>query len=100
MLSLIGVIFLGIGLIFYAEFDSIFGTTVRQQMMINDQVMWWYEIWLRPPVKETLTVHMFEVDNAEELKRSWIQTGSIGSNGKPVGRIKPQMREIGPFVFR
>lgn len=83
----VGAILFCAGILFYARFESIFGTTVRQQMYIDEQVYWWYDIWLQPPARETLTIHIFEVENAVEWRRN-------------PSRTIPQLRIVGPFVFR
>lgn len=98
VLGLLGVAMLAIGVIFYSEFDSIFGNTVREQMVIDDQVLWWYKVWMQPPVQETLTVHVFEVENAEELRQSIVPAEIPTRRARP--KFKPQVREVGPFVFR
>ena len=81
----VGLICLGGGFLLYTQFESIFGNTVRSQMYIEDS--WWYNVWLQPPGKEQLTVHIFQVDNAP----AWRKNPS---------RTRPQLRVVGPFVFR
>ena len=87
-IGLIGsAIFLGLGGLMYTQFEQIFGATVRQQMIIDDGVFWWYDVWLQPPARETLTIHVFEIENVAAWRRS-------------PGRVRPQLRLVGPFVFR
>ena|SRR6218665_737239 len=84
----VGVILALAALLLWAEFDSIYGGTVRTQMSIDNQSLnWWFNKWHQPPVKHSLTIHIFELENAAEWRRSPADT-------------KLMMREIGPFVFR
>ncbi|KAJ6215643.1 hypothetical protein RDWZM_010143 [Blomia tropicalis] len=82
-----GSIFLIGGAILYTQFESIFGSTVRNQMYIDDSVLWWYNEWLNPSARETMTIHVFEMENVAQ----WRQTPD---------RTRPQLRVVGPFVFR
>lgn len=88
LFGVVGVVLVLAGVLLWIEFDSIYGGTVRSQMSIDNQSLsWWFDKWHRPPVKHSLTVHIFELENAAEWRRSPAET-------------KPSMREIGPFVFR
>nr|XP_046919047.1 uncharacterized protein LOC124499209 [Dermatophagoides farinae] len=121
-------------------------------MVINDDnEFWWYDHWLKPTGRETLTVHVFKIENTDELRQNWLETLSSASAPKTldnqkkkskinrsssssssrtqsqsqsqsssrsrtnrnsksqkqekdiatvVNRLQPQIREIGPFVFR
>ncbi|XP_027202616.2 uncharacterized protein LOC113796527 isoform X1 [Dermatophagoides pteronyssinus] len=132
--AILGILCLGIGILFYCKFDTIFGDVVKQQMIINNNNLWWYEHWLKPSGREILTVHVFEIENVNELRQNWLETltapkltenqkkkpkeipsssstttriKSLNRNSKQekdiatvVNRLQPQIREVGPFVFR
>lgn len=149
--AFLGILCLGIGILLYCQFDSLFGDVVKRQMVINDDnEFWWYDHWLKPTGRETLTVHVFKIENTDELRQNWLETLSSASAPKTldnqkkkskinrsstsssssrtqsqsqsssrsrtnrnsksqkqekdiatvVNRLQPQIREIGPFVFR
>ena len=126
-----------------------FNNKKKLLLIINDDnEFWWYDHWLKPTGRETLTVHVFKIENTEELRQNWLETLSSASAPKTldnqkkkskinrssssssrtqsqsqsssrsrtnrnsksqkqekdiatvVNRLQPQIREIGPFVFR